>query len=266
MCRPPSATTSSCSASVCRLEVLEDALVARPSARGRTRRGGRSRRTARPRRTAPRPSAAARRSARRAHCWRAMNSALPPSRMSVPRPAMFVAIVTAPLRPACATISASCAWYFAFSTTCLFDAAAGRRPALQPRRSSIVDSRSDFSIDTVPTSTGRPLLVLLEDLADDRVPLLLLGPVDEVRVLDAPQRPVRRDDDDVEVVDLRELLGLGVRRAGHAGQLLVLAEVVLEGDGRERLVLALDLVTFFPSPPPPGAARRSSGGPASGGR
>ena len=28
---------------------------------------------------------------------------LPPSRMSVPRPAMLVAIVTVPLRPACAT-------------------------------------------------------------------------------------------------------------------------------------------------------------------
>ncbi len=38
---------------------------------------------------------------------RAMKSGLPPSRMSVPRPAMLVAIVTAPLRPACATISAS---------------------------------------------------------------------------------------------------------------------------------------------------------------
>ncbi len=52
---------------------------------------------------------------------------------------------------------------------------------------------------------------------------------------------VGRDDDDVEVVDLRELLGLGVGGAGHAGELLVLAEVVLEGDGRQRLVLALDL-------------------------
>ena len=34
-------------------------------------------------------------------------SALPPSMMSVPRPAMFVAIVTAPNLPAWATISAS---------------------------------------------------------------------------------------------------------------------------------------------------------------
>ena len=52
---------------------------------------------------------------------------------------------------------------------------------------------------------------------------------------------VGRDDDDVELVDLGELFGLGLGRAGHARELLVLAEVVLEGDGRERLVLALDL-------------------------
>ena len=83
--------------------------------------------------------------------------------------------------------------------------------------------------------------MLVDDLGDDRVPLFLLGAVDEIGILDAPQRAVGRDDDDVEVVDLGELLGLGVGGAGHAGQLLVLAEVVLEGDGRERLVLALDL-------------------------
>ena len=34
--------------------------------------------------------------------------------MSVPRPAIFVAIVTAPGRPACAMIPASCSWCFAF--------------------------------------------------------------------------------------------------------------------------------------------------------
>ena len=40
-----------------------------------------------------------------------MNSGLPPRRMSVPRPAMLVAMVTAPLRPDCATISDS-RWTF----------------------------------------------------------------------------------------------------------------------------------------------------------
>ena len=85
------------------------------------------------------------------------------------------------------------------------------------------------------------LLLLLEDVGDDRVVLLALGAVDGVRFLDPLQLAVGRDDHDVELVDLGELFGFGVGRAGHAGQLAVLAEVVLEGDGRERLVLALDL-------------------------
>ena len=59
------------------------------------------------------------------------------------------------------------------------------------------------------------------------------------------RRTVGWNDDDVEVVDLGEFFRFGVGGAGHAGQLLVLAEVVLEGDGRERLVLALDLDPFL---------------------
>jgi hypothetical protein len=38
-----------------------------------------------------------------------------------------------------------------------------------------------------------------------------------------------------------ELLLLGEGGAGHAGELVVQAEVVLEGDGGERLVLAADV-------------------------
>ena len=53
------------------------------------------------------------------------------------------------------------------------------------------------------------------------------------------------DDHHVEVVDLRELLRLGVGGAGHARELGVHAEVVLEGDGGERLVLGLDLHAFL---------------------
>ena len=85
------------------------------------------------------------------------------------------------------------------------------------------------------------LLLLLDDVGDDRLVLFLLGPVDRVGLFDAPQLAVGRDDHDVELVDLVELLGFGVGRAGHAGELAVLAEVVLERDRRERLVLALDL-------------------------
>ena len=49
----------------------------------------------------------------------AKNSGLPPSKISVPRPAIFVAIVTAPTRPAWAIISASFKWFLAFKTLCL---------------------------------------------------------------------------------------------------------------------------------------------------
>ena len=46
--------------------------------------------------------------------------------------------------------------------------------------------------------------------------------------------------DDLELVDLVELLRLGHRRAGHAGELVVQAEVVLERDRGQRHALALD--------------------------
>ncbi len=65
--------------------------------------------------------------------------------MSVPRPAMFVATVTAPLRPALAMIAASRACCFALRTSCGM-----------PLRSSSDDSRSDFATLAVPTSTGWP--------------------------------------------------------------------------------------------------------------
>ena len=84
-------------------------------------------------------------------------------------------------------------------------------------------------------------LVALADLLDHRVELLALGLVDDVGVVVADHVAVGRHHQHVEVVDLVELGRFGVGGAGHAGELLVHAEVVLEGDRRERLVLALDL-------------------------
>ena len=161
---------------------------------------------------------------------RARPSGLPPSMMSVPRPAMLVAMVTAPWRPAWATIAASRSWFLALSTSCG-----------TPRRLS--SSRELLRLlDRDRADEHRlALLVELDDLLDDRLPLLLLGAVDDVGVVLADHRPVGRDDDDVEPVDLRELLGLGLGGAGHAGELLVHAEVVLEGDRGQGLVLGLDL-------------------------
>jgi hypothetical protein len=66
-----------------------------------------------------------------------------------------------------------------------------------------------------------------------------------VGILLAQQRAVRRDDDHFQLVDLVEFRRFRLRRAGHAGQLFEHTEVVLEGDGGERLVLALDLHAFL---------------------
>ena len=84
-------------------------------------------------------------------------------------------------------------------------------------------------------------VVALGDVVDDGVVLRDLGAVDEVGLVLADHRPVRRDRDDAELVDRVELGGLGLGRAGHAGELVVHAEVVLQGDRGERLVLVLDL-------------------------
>ena len=62
-------------------------------------------------------------------------------------------------------------------------------------------------------------LVQLLDLVLHRAELLGLGPVHDVRVLDADEGPVGGDDQHLELVDLVELGGLGLRGARHAREL-----------------------------------------------
>ena len=83
-------------------------------------------------------------------------------------------------------------------------------------------------------------LAALLDVLQDGLVLGLLVLVDVVVLVVAHHRLVGRDLDDGEVVDLLELLLLRLGRAGHAGELLVQAEVVLERDRGERDVLFLD--------------------------
>ena len=97
----------------------------------------------------------------------------------------------------------------------------------------------------MPTRTGRPGVVHLDDLVDQGQELAGLVAEDQVRLVVADHRPVRRDGHDLELVDLVELLGLGHGRAGHAGQLGVEAEVVLEGDRGQGHGLALDVQPFL---------------------
>ena len=80
----------------------------------------------------------------------------------------------------------------------------------------------------------------LLDQLDDRPVLLLRGAIDLVVLVGADHLHVGRHFDHVEAVSLHELVGFGRRRAGHAGKFLIEAEIVLEGDGGERLVLGLD--------------------------
>ncbi len=83
------------------------------------------------------------------------------------------------------------------------------------------------------------------DLIGDGEIFFLCGAVDDVGVFDAQHLAVGRDDDDVQLVDGVELGGLGFGGAGHAGELFVEAEVVLEGDGSEGLVFLADGDAFL---------------------
>ena len=119
----------------------------------------------------------------------------------------------------------------------------------------------DFVLDAVPAQLVRQLLALLDrgganehwlaaliallDIGDDRVPLPLLGGVDEVGIVLPDHRSMRGDLRDLELVDLEELFGLGRSGTGHARELLVHPEVVLDRDRREGPRLALDLDRFL---------------------
>ena len=98
---------------------------------------------------------------------------------------------------------------------------------------------------TVPTSTGCLPFVGVRDVVDDRLELGLLGAIDHVRHVVADHGLVGGHHDHFQVVDALELLFLGLGRAGHAGQLVVHAEEVLEGDGRQRHGFLLHLDAFL---------------------
>src|SRR5216683_2102177 len=88
-------------------------------------------------------------------------------------------------------------------------------------------------------------IVFLQDAVDHGFKLFLLGAVDDVRIFSANQRAIGGNHHDIEVVNLAKLGGFRFRGASHAGELLIHAEIVLEGDGREGLVFALDLYAFL---------------------
>ncbi|GIX27593.1 MAG: hypothetical protein KatS3mg123_1474 [Burkholderiales bacterium] len=87
--------------------------------------------------------------------------------------------------------------------------------------------------------------VAVLDVVDDRLVFLPRRAEHLIVQVLADHRLVGGNHHHLQAVDLLELVGLGVRRAGHAGELAVQAEVVLEGDRGERLVLLLDRHPFL---------------------
>ena len=83
-------------------------------------------------------------------------------------------------------------------------------------------------------------LIAFGDVLHDGAELAVLRLEDEVSLVRADHRAVRRDRYDVEVVGGGELGRLRLGRARHAAELLVHAEVVLQGDRRPGVVLLLD--------------------------
>ena len=83
-------------------------------------------------------------------------------------------------------------------------------------------------------------LVSLGDVFGHLHELGLLVLVHEVGLVLADHRLVGGDRHDAELVRRHELGGLGLGRTGHAAELVVQAEVVLQRDGGEGLVLGLD--------------------------
>ncbi len=88
-------------------------------------------------------------------------------------------------------------------------------------------------------------LVAVADVGNDGCVLFVGRTEDLVVEILAQHRLVGRDDHRFQTVDLLEFVGFGIGRAGHAGQLAVHAEVVLEGDRGQRLVLVLDGHAFL---------------------
>ena len=75
------------------------------------------------------------------------------------------------------------------------------------------------------------------DVVGNGVVFGLDGAVHQVLVVNTLHGLVGGDDLDGQLVDLAELGILGECRTGHAGELVIQTEVVLQGDGGQRLVL-----------------------------
>ena len=88
-------------------------------------------------------------------------------------------------------------------------------------------------------------LLAVLDVFNDGVELFLHGAIDLVVLVFSLHRTVGRNHHRLEAVDRLKFKGFGIGRTGHASELAVHAEVVLEGDRGQGLVLGLDLHAFL---------------------
>src|SRR5579884_535347 len=77
------------------------------------------------------------------------------------------------------------------------------------------------------------------DLLDDSIILCISSTIDQVGGILADHGLVGRDDYNVEVIDFVQFFSFGKGSTCHTGELFVQAKEVLEGDGCQRMILAL---------------------------
>ncbi len=87
--------------------------------------------------------------------------------------------------------------------------------------------------------------VTIFDLVDDGIVFLTPRLVDAIVGIFALHWPVRRNDVDVELVNVVEFVRLGLGRASHTGELFIKPEIILNRNGGQRLRLAIDLHAFL---------------------
>ena len=83
------------------------------------------------------------------------------------------------------------------------------------------------------------------NLFQDGIVFLPSGLENDVVLIQADIRLVGRDDHHVQIVDVLEFVGLGFSCSGHSRQLLVEPEIVLQGNGGERLGFLFNLHPFL---------------------
>ena len=80
---------------------------------------------------------------------------------------------------------------------------------------------------------------------DNRMEFLFFRLINRILVINTLYRAVRRDGDNVHLVNVTELLLLGLCRTGHTSLLVKLVEEVLEGNGCQRAALTAHMYVLL---------------------